>query len=279
MITGPPLPSVEVDGLRVAYSRTGRGPQLILLHGILSDSRAWQPQIDRLSEDFTVVAWDAPGAGQSSDPPESIGAGGYADCLANFIGALKLGSAHVLGLSWGGVLAQELYRRHPGLVSSLILADTYAGWRGSLPDSVCDERLAGCLRESEMPADEFVPAWLPGLLSPNASPEMVDGVVRIMSEFHPAGYRAMALGLAETDTRALLPRITVPTLLLWGDADKRSSLDVARSMHEAIPTAKLVVIPDAGHGSNVEQPARFNTEVRAFCSAVESERPVAPGPS
>ena len=258
-------PYVEIGGLRVAYERAGRGPPLVLLHGILSDSRAWTRQLAGLADRFTVVAWDAPGAGRSADPPESFRASDYADCLSEFIVALELDPAHVLGLSWGGVLAQELYRRHPERVRSLILADTYAGWKGSLPKAVCDERLASCLRESRLPPDEWVPGWLPGLLSENAPAELREEMVEVMSDFHPAGYRAMALAVADSDTRDLLPRIGVPTLLLWGELDGRSPLSVAEQLRDAIPGAQLTVIPDTGHVSNIEQPARFNAAVRDFC--------------
>lgn len=260
-------PWVEVGGRRVAYQRAGQGPALVLLHGILSDSRSWQRQLAGLERHFTVVAWDAPGAGESADPPESFRAGDYADCLSEFIGALGLAPAHVLGLSWGGVLAQELYRFHPERVRSLILADTYAGWKGSLPEAVCEERLASCLRESRLPPEEWVPGWLPGLLLESAPQELRDEVVGMMSDFHPAGYRAMALALADSDTRDLLPSIRVPTLLLWGEGDKRAPLSVAEQLRDGIPGARLVVIPDAGHEPNLEQPARFNAAVREFCAA------------
>ena len=176
----------------------------MLLHGILSDSRLWARQLADLASDFTVVAWDAPGAGRSSDPPESFTEGDFADVLSAFMDALGLEPAHVLGLSWGGILAQELYRRHPGHVRSLILADTYAGWRGSLPEAVCEERLASCLRESELPAREWVPGWLPSLLSENASEELRNEMAEVMSDFHPAGYRAMAR-FGGLDTRSFCP--------------------------------------------------------------------------
>ena len=77
----------KVNGLSVAYERTGDGPALVLLHGFAVDSRMWRPQIESLSDKFTVIAWDAPGAGQSSDPPETFGIGEWADCLAGILDA------------------------------------------------------------------------------------------------------------------------------------------------------------------------------------------------
>jgi pimeloyl-ACP methyl ester carboxylesterase len=78
--------------------------------------------------------------------------------------------------------------------------------------------------------------------------------------------------MADTDQRDLLPRIAVPTLLIWGDLDARSPLDVARQFEQAIPGTRLVVIPGAGHVSNLEQPGRFNEAVREFCRANPSRQ-------
>ncbi len=133
---------IEVEGLRIAYERVGQGPPLVLLHGYVGDGRStWRRQIDELSDELTVVAWDAPGMGRSSDPPESFRLPDYADCLAGFVDALGLGRTHVAGLSFGGGLALELYRRNPTTPASLVLAGAYAGWAGSLPPEVVEERL------------------------------------------------------------------------------------------------------------------------------------------
>jgi pimeloyl-ACP methyl ester carboxylesterase len=132
---------VRTNGLDVAYERAGEGPPLVLAHGAVSDHRIWRPQLAALSNDFTVAAWDEPGAGRSSDAPAGFGLADYADCLAAVIDALGLGPAHVGGLSWGGTVVQELYRRHPALVATLILVDTYAGWRGSLSDEELSARV------------------------------------------------------------------------------------------------------------------------------------------
>lgn len=258
----------EVNGLSIAYEGTGDGPALVLLHGFLFDSRAWRPQLESLSNHFTVIAWDAPGAGQSADPPETFAMGDWAECLAGLLDVAGVGSAHIVGLSWGGMLAQEFYRRQPQRVRSFVLADTYAGWRGSLSDEISEERLATCLRDSSLPASELVPKYLPGMHSESASQEVRDELASIMSAFHPVGFRLMALSSAHSDTRDLLPEIRVPTLLVWGEADARSPMSVAHQFRGAIPSARLAVIPGAGHLSNFEAPAQFNAEVREFCLSV-----------
>jgi pimeloyl-ACP methyl ester carboxylesterase len=260
----------EVEGLSIAYERDGSGPALVLLHGFLCDSRAWSPQLEGLSDHFMVIAWDAPGAGQSSDPPETFTTGDWAKCLAGLLDAAGVENAHVLGLSWGGILAQEFYRCYPARARSLVLADTYAGWKGSLPETICQERLAGCLRDASLSPGELVSKYLPGMLSESTSEDVRHGLESIISAFHPLGFRLMARSSAREDTRDLLPNIKVPTLLIWGDADARSPMKVAHQIHRTIPRAKLAVIAGVGHVSNLEAPAQFNAEVRDFCMSVSS---------
>src|SRR5207249_1573591 len=175
-----------------------------------------------LSSHFSVVAWDAPGAGRSGDPPATFGLGDWAHCLAGLLTSVGAEPAHLVGLSWGGLLAQEFYRRYPERVLSLVLADTYAGWKGSFPEPTPRERLAACWRDSSLRPGEFVRRYLPAMLSDSASQELRNDLAEIMSGFHPLGFRLMAKALAETDTRDLLAQIAVPTLLIWGDADVRS---------------------------------------------------------
>ena len=95
---------VRANGLEIAYTRAGEGPPLVLVHGAAEDGRVWQPQLAALSDEFTVVAWDEPGAGRSSHMPADFGLTDYADCLAALIEALALAPAHVVGLSWGGTV-------------------------------------------------------------------------------------------------------------------------------------------------------------------------------
>ncbi len=255
---------VLANGLEIAYERVGVGPPLVFVHGAAGDSRLWQPQLSALADEFTVVAWDEPGAGRSSDLPAGFGLADYADCLAALIGGLELGPAHVGGLSWGGTVVLELYRRHPGLVATLILADTYAGWKGSLPEEEVRARVAGVRRMLEAGAEEFDPT-LPGLFAGDPPAEFVPLLDEIAAAVRPASLGTELLLMAEIDQRDLLPDIAVPALLIWGEHDARSPLSVAHQFERAIPNNELVLIPDCGHVSNLEEPGQFNEAVREFC--------------
>lgn len=257
---------VEADGLEIAYERAGEGPPLVFVHGAAEDGRIWQPQLAALADEFTVVAWDEPGAGGSSDLPEGLTLAGFADGLAALIGSLRLGPAHVAGLSWGGTVVLELYRRHPGLVATLIMIDTYAGWKGSLSAEEVQARVVGARQMLAAQPGEFDPT-LPGLFAGDPRADSVRLLAAIAADVRPATLGQELTIMAETDLSGLLPHIAVPTLLLWGDMDARSPLTVARQFDEAIPNTELVVIEGAGHMSNLERPQQINAALREFCRA------------
>jgi pimeloyl-ACP methyl ester carboxylesterase len=254
----------EVGGLQITYERAGTGPPLVLLHGYVGDgATTWRHQLDGLSDEFTVIAWDAPGAGGSSDPPESFGMAGYAAALAAFVAALGLDAANVCGLSFGGALALALYGRHPAVPRSLTLASAYAGWGGSLPAEVASQRLRQALALAALPPDEFAGTLLPTMFCEGTPAESVEAFAASMRAFHPAGFRAMARASAE-NLREVLPKVEVPTLLLAGAEDVRAPLPVAKDLEAAIPTSTLVVLPSVGHVCNIEAPDQFNQALRSF---------------
>lgn len=264
------MEQIIVDGLHIAYERAGTGQPLILLHGGVSDCREWRRQLDALADEFTVVAWDAPGCGQSADPPETFRLPAYADCLAAFIDALGLEHPHVLGLSFGGGLALELYRRHPRIPRTLALASAYAGWAGSLPAEEVADRLRWVEQVVDLPPAQWIPAWSANLFSEAAPQDMIEEMADIMSAYHPIGVRVMARAFAEADLRDVLPLIQVPTLLLYGDVDQRAGGQVAENLRARIPTARLAPLRGAGHQCNMEVAERFTAEIRSFLRSAQS---------
>jgi len=262
---------LKVGDLRIAYTQAGHGSPLVLLHGGLDDSRSWRRQIEGLKDEFTVLAWDAPGCGQSSDVPESWRMADFADAAAAWLRGAGVERPHILGLSWGSSVALEFYRRHPRIPVSLILASAYAGWAGSLPPEETGARLESVLAAAGLPREELLKGW-PGVFSLRASAETREELMAIWADNagsrNPGGYRAMAYSMAEADLRDVLPRIQVPTLLLYGELDGRSPMKVANALHERIPSSRLVVIEGAGHLANAEAPEEFNAHVRRFIRSV-----------
>jgi len=112
-----------------------------------------------------------------------------------------------------------------------------------------------------------VARWVPEFFTEAASHDLKEEMRAVVSEFHPLGFRLMAKSSADTDTTDLLPNIAVPTLLVWGDDDRRSPMNIAEPFRDAIPNAELAIIANAGHLSNMEQPKEFNAQVRRFCQS------------
>ena len=273
---------VEVGGLDIAYERVGSGPTVALAHGFVGDARStWGCQIDALANEFTVVAWDAPGSGSSQDPRLDFGMDDYADCFAAFLRALRLEPAHLVGISFGGALVLATFHRYHDLASSLVLVSGYAGWRGSLGVAAAQQRLTRSLELSELPPDEFAAALVPSMFSPSIKAEAVERFVDSVRAFRPGGFRAMARATVE-DQSHVLPDVDVPMLLLYADHDARAPLRVGEAIHAAVRGSELVVLRGPGHVSCVEAPEVVTHELRRFLrsasQSVAGETDTGPSP-
>jgi pimeloyl-ACP methyl ester carboxylesterase len=253
-----------VPTTRLHVERAGRGPALLLLHGIGSNSRSFRHQLGGLSDTFSVLAWDAPGYGQSDDPPAPFTLEDLADEAARVLDEHGVERAHVLGVSLGGVVAQLVYHRHARRVQSLVLVDTTAGG-GALPEPERSERVRRRLDAIDrLSPRELARQRAPQLVRADAPAALVQELEDIMAEVRPAGYRNAALALGATDVTSLLGSIRAPTLVVHGADDAVVPLGTGRALAAAIPGAELVVVERAGHVSNQEQPETFNAVVRQF---------------
>lgn len=258
---------VTVRGIEIAYDRAGAGQPLVLMHGIGANASAWRPQLAALADAFDVIAWDAPGYGRSADPPGDWTMADYADALAGFLDGLGIARAHLLGQSWGGVLAQGFSDRYADRVQSLILSDTTLGGNAARDDA--EQQLHARLRAIEtMTPAEFARVRAPQLLAPDPDPDLLREVEAMFAQIHPAGFRNAAIALAYADTRDVLPRISVPTLVLCGERDGVTSPAVGTRLIGEIRGARRVIFPGTGHLSNMEIPDQYNATVREFLRTV-----------
>ncbi|MFG2140576.1 alpha/beta fold hydrolase [Streptomyces sp. NPDC048650] len=245
------------------------GPLLLCLHGIGSSSAAFAPQLAGLRAQLRVVAWDAPGYGRSPDPQGPLDLDGYADAAAEVIRAYGA-SAHVLGVSWGGVIALRLATRHPDLVDSLVVADASPG-SGTDPAKASGMR-ARAAELARLGPRAFAGRRGPRLVSERAPAELVERVVDTMAAaVRLPGYGYAAESMASADLRAELPAVTAPVLVLCGEQDRVTGTDAAQALAGALHKTAYVIVKDAGHLANQEQPERFNAWVLSHLDIVTTQ--------
>ncbi len=248
---------------RLHVLRAGRGPSLLLLHGIGSSATAWSKQMERLDGEFSCLAPDLPGYGDSPD----MAGEGLESIVADVAEVLQGHAAHVVGVSFGALTALALAHAHPDLVRSLVLADATLG-RAHFPAEERERWLQGRERLGNELASRSLERARE-LAGRNAREDVVEEIARHMRRARPAGYLAVARAIAATDARPWLAGLGQPALIICGEDDRVTGLEVSRSLHQGLPQGELLVIADAGHAPHIEQPDRFATGVRDFVQRVQ----------
>ncbi|RRO20022.1 alpha/beta fold hydrolase [Saccharopolyspora rhizosphaerae] len=246
----------------------GSGTPLVLLHGIGGAAEAFDAQLAGLADRHRVIAWDAPGYGRSADLPGEPDLDAYADAVIAVLDGVDAEPAHLLGVSWGGVIATRVALRAPELLRSLVLADSS---RGS--GRTTEGRAAMGARVEELRsrgAGAFAAVRAPRLTASGAEQPVVERVTALMSRVRLPGYRNAARVMAATDHSARLPLVVTPTLVVVGTEDQVTGVAESRALAERIPGARLVEIDDAGHAANQEKPGEFNAAVRDFLAEVDA---------
>lgn len=246
----------------------GSGPTLLCLHGIGSGAAAFDRQIAELAGELRLLAWDAPGYGKSENPAGPLDLDGFADSAAAVIEAHASRPVHVLGVSWGGVIAVRLAQRHPQLVRSLVLADSSRG------SGVSAAKAAGMRsRVDELAAagsEAFSRSRAPRLVSASAPDELVATVQQTMAaSVRLPGYSYAAESMAATDLTDELSSVRAPTLVLCGSEDTVTGVEESQALAGGITDAVFVTIRGAGHLANQEVPESFNAWLSAYVHIIE----------
>ena len=261
------------DDFIMAFQDSCDRPALLLIHGFPLSSQMWDPQLDDIAEFARVIAPDLRGHGQSDSVPGPYSIPQLADDCADLLDHLNVATPFVVcGLSMGGYIALEFYRRYPEQVAGLILAATRAG-----ADSV--EGKAGRDKAAELAKNEGATAvssgMLPKMLAPEnyeSDEELVEYVEDVMSTASLNGVvGALAAMRDRVDSTPMLSEINVPVLIIHGADDQLIPVAEAEAMHQAISNSELVIVPDAGHLPNLEQPDIFNDAVIDFLEELFGE--------
>lgn len=256
------MPYADRRSHRLYYETLGAddAPPLLLIMGMGFSSRAWGSLPQRFAESFRVVVFDNRGSGRSTAPFRPFRVRDMADDAAAVLDAAGVGSAHVFGISLGGMVALELALRHPARVRAQVLGATFEGWarsRKPTPPAIGDVVLGSVLSRlgahrmigKVLVSDELLESDLPGLGAWISSGERVPP--RILLQ------QMTAVTLHSTAGR--LRDMKVPTLVLTGDRDRLVPEENSRRLAQSIPGARLVVLPGAGHCFPLE---RFHDTLR-----------------
>ncbi len=255
----------------MGYDDVGTGLPVVFLHGFPHNRSLWAPQLHGLAAPCRRIALDLRGFGESSVlPPYSMDQ--YADDVASALIVMNTGPAVIAGLSMGGYIAFALWRRHPGLVRGLILADTRAGADDA--DGVAKRKamIEVARRDGSGPIADQMIAGMIGKSTRAKHPDLADTMHTMMEQAPPDGVAGALRAMYERpDSVPTLATISVPTLLVVGEEDVLTPPKEARAMHAAIAGSRLEVISGAGHVSNLERPAAFNHVASEFLTSLTCE--------
>ncbi len=245
---------IDRDGVQIYYENHGSGPAILLSHGYAATSRMWRGQVDALADRFRVLIWDMRGHGES-DSPADPKLYSEAETLADMAAILDeagVSRAVVGGLSLGGYMSLAFHLAHPDRVRALMLFDTGPGYRNPEGREAWNER-------AEKRAAVYEERGL-------SSAQKAGKEVQMSRHRSAQGLANAARGmLKQFDSRVIdsLPEVRAPAMVLIGEQDT-PFIAATDFMAGKMPDATKVVIPDAGHAANIDQPAAFNEAVETF---------------
>ncbi|GAB2575594.1 alpha/beta hydrolase [Paractinoplanes abujensis] len=260
------MSAASVNGITIDYDDSGAGRPLVLVHGHPFDRSMWRPQVAALAgSEWRVITADLRGYGASTVVPGKTPLSVFAADVAGLADHLGIGDFVLGGLSMGGQIVMECYRRFPERITGLILADTFP--RTDTAEGREARRAAADRFEAEGSgwyARENLAKML-AAYNVEALPAVAGHVTTMMTGAPPAGAAAALRGRAERDDyRELLTTVTVPTLVVVGRDDEFTPVADAEEMHALIPDSALVIVDGAGHLPNLEQPAVFDEALASF---------------
>jgi pimeloyl-ACP methyl ester carboxylesterase len=264
------MPTAKVGDINIYYEVHGKGEALVLIMGLGGSSVWWFRQVPVFSQQYRVVAFDNRGTGQSDKPDMPYTMEMMAADVAGLLENIGIKTAHVFGVSMGGMIAQHFAIRYPERVSSLILGCTTCGGPHSLmPDAEAMSALSDIEHMQRQTPEERVREMLPFILSQefiNKNERLIEQFIAKVTEYVTPlhGYMRQVEAIMGHDTYERLPEIKVPTLVIAGDADRLVPVENSRLLASRIPRAELVILKKMGHGFWVEAETEANKVVLDF---------------
>lgn len=259
-----------INGISLDYRDGGSGLPVIFIHAFPLNQTMWDDQVAALQNHCRTITLDLRGFGLSDAPPGPYSMDQMAADVRGLLSILNIDQAVIVGLSMGGYIALAFYRNYPDAVRAMVLADT----RASADTHEARQRRINSAARAEKEgsraiAEDMVPLLL-GRTTINTQPSIVERVRGMIQANQPEGIAGAQRGMStRRDSTYILPGIHIPVLIIVGSEDELTPPEEAESLRSGIPGARLRVIKDAGHLSNVEQPEHFNKALLDFIESLE----------
>jgi 3-oxoadipate enol-lactonase len=257
----------RTNGIQTNYEIHGdKGPWVVLSHSLACNLRMWDAQIEMLKTAHRVLAYDTRGHGASDAPAGAYTFDMLVEDLRALLDAAGVRDPHFVGLSMGGMIGMSFALKFPGRLRSLVLCDTTSRMPPEA-GAIWEQRIRTAAEHGMGPLVEPTTArWFtePFRRSGTAAVERVAGMIRATPT---AGYIGCCHAIPSIDVTDRLGALRIPVQVVVGEQDVGTPVAMSKAIHEAIPGSELVVIPQASHLSNVEQPEAFNQALTRFLSA------------
>ncbi len=269
------MPFADLNGFRAYFEVHGAGFPLLLINGLGSDHLEWLFQVPAFEPHFRVVVYDHFGTGKSDAPPGPYTTARMADDAVILLESLGIRRAHVLGVSLGGMIAQEVALRHPARVECLVLGCTAPG--GPLSLRPTEAAMAAFLGAGKGNPESELRRMMPYLYTETymkERPEEIDAFLRrrLENRTDPLAFVSQLSAAMSHDASGRLSRVRARTLVITGDADRLVPPENSARIAERVPGARLVVLPGAPHRLFAENAEAFNREVLEFLTAEPNHR-------
>jgi len=254
---------LNTNGIETHYTIDGEGPWLVFSHSLACSTRMWAPQIAAFSKRFKVLCYDTRGHGQSSAPAQPYTLEQLADDAKALFDGLGIKSCHWVGLSMGGMIGQTFALKYPGVFKTMTLADTTSRYPAdALP--LWQARIETATKSGMEPiVQPMLERWFTEPYRKRGAP-IINDIAGAIRATPPAGFIGCCHAIPKIDVTKHLREVKCPTLVIVGEHDPGTPPEMAREIHANLPGSELVVIPEAAHLSNVEQPDAFNAAIDKF---------------
>ena len=261
------IKTITIHTGRIAFRDQGEGPSIVVLNGKNGGYRSWPFQFSELTDRFRIIAWDAPGFGDSDPCAATMQA--YAGAAREWLAKIDVRNAVIVGHSMGGLIAAQLASEQDGLVAGLVLSGTHHGY-GRPPGEPLMARYADRADriEREGAGPDYGKRSAVKMVPEGTSETVLALLADVAAHARVEGLRDAGRMMQETDNRKIAGLVKVPVLILAGKRDPVVSAAAHESLYTSYPQAKRSYFEEAGHAAYVECPDLFNAQLRDFAKSI-----------